>query len=385
MNSRKLSFFIKESVSFISYLLVGIFSCVLAFFLVIQFLNPALSKTQNREPILLAKDESQDAKGILKNVLNSFKNVMRNNFGDSSNKLKETQNRPLPENASVPSGDLPPSEIPENTSVPSGNLPPPEIPENTSVPSGDLPPPEVPENTSVPSGDLPPPEVPANTSVPSGDLPPPEVPENASVPSGNLPPPEIPENASVPSGNLPPPEIPANTSVPSGNLPPSGVPENTSVPSGNLPPPGVLENASVPSGNISLTEAQSPVLEVETFMSPFIYDPERRRDPFEDPTILKDIENIVFVPKTPPEEYDLSQLQLKGIIWDINSPKALFQLPGQGGFYTLLRGDKVGKNGTIFEIREDEVVIVESIVKVSGSEKVKETDVKIIKLDRLKL
>ncbi len=256
MNNKKLSFFITESISFISYLLVGAFSCTLAFFIVIQFLNPALSENQNEDQILLSKDNS---KSFLKNIKDGVVGIMKNKSGTESKQPKKIPEAAKPNSGAVPSGELPPEAAKPNL----------------------------------------------------------------------------------------------------GAVPPDGS---------------------------SSTEAQSPVLEVEVFMSPFIYDPERRRDPFEDPTaISQTAENIVFVPKTPPERYDLNQLKLKGIIWDIKSPKALFQLPGGGGFYTLLRGDKIGKNGIIFEIREDEVVIIETIFKVYGADKVKETDIKIIKLDRLKL
>ena len=355
MADQKISFFLKETLSFFSYIVVGFVACFLAFLIVVQFLNPALSEDKKNQ-IQLAQNKGKNqlsniVEGIKKNVSDAVKTLTSNRAQQAPAKPQKAMppsgNLPAPQESlpAPPSGDLPPS--------PSGNLPAPQesLP---APPSGDLPPP--------PSGNLP---APANAN-----LPPP--------PSGNLP---APANANLPpspSGNLP---APANA-----NLPPS--------PSGNLPAP--QENLPAPpSGNISKPSPPSELssqggsgstVEVENIMSPFIYDPEHRRDPFEDPTEVKESETIVFVPKTPPEEYNLNQIKLKGIIWDTKSPKALFQLPGEGGFYTLLKGDKLGKNGTIFEIREDEVVIVETIVKVTGKAKTEaESQVKIIKLDRLRL
>ena len=329
MYNKKSSFFIREFGSFISYLLVGGFSCALAFFIVIQFLNPALSENQNRDHLLLAENKSSSTKKTLEGIKNNFVGIVKQTFSDESKKLKEVQERVPPNNQLPPSGEVPPN----NQLPPSGEVP----PNNQLPPSGEVPP----NNQLPPSGEVPPNKL--------GEVPP----NNQLPPSGEVPPNKL--------GEVPP----------NNQLPPSGeVPPNNQLPS---------------SEELSATEGQSPVSEVEIFMTPFIYDPEHRRDPFEDPTILQSAGSIVFAPRTPPEEYDLNQLQLKGIIWDIKSPKALFQLPGIGGFYTLLRGDKIGKNGTIFEIREDEVVIVETIFKAIGSDKISESDIKIIKLDRLKL
>ena len=60
-------------------------------------------------------------------------------------------------------------------------------------------------------------------------------------------------------------------------------------------------------------------------------------------------------------------------------------MPNNAGYYTLVKGDKIGKNGVIFEIREDEVVIVETISIGVGPNEREETKIKIKKLDRLKL
>ena len=130
------------------------------------------------------------------------------------------------------------------------------------------------------------------------------------------------------------------------------------------------------------------LVEVESYMIPFIYDPINRRNPFEDPLTKRlklkgPIVKEIIKPPTPPELFTLQQIDLKGIIWrTTESPKALIKLP-DGAFYTLLRGDRIGKNGVIFEIREDEMVVLETKTKSAGSKKIQNTSITIKRMDRL--
>ena len=67
----------------------------------------------------------------------------------------------------------------------------------------------------------------------------------------------------------------------------------------------------------------------------------------------------------------------------MKNPKALFKLPNNAGYYTLIKGDKIGKNGIIFEIRESEVIIVETSYIGSGAQRKEKQIVKIKKINRL--
>ena len=133
-------------------------------------------------------------------------------------------------------------------------------------------------------------------------------------------------------------------------------------------------------------------LEVQTYMEAFPYDSSDRRDPFEDPTYrpvvapekgVIDEGAIVFTPRTPPEEYNLDEMSLKGIIWNNKTPKALFELPNSVGYYSLVKGDKIGKNGVLFEIRESEVVVVETNIIGKGENKKEERVIKIKRINRI--
>ena len=212
--------------------------------------------------------------------------------------------------------------------------------------------------------------------LPSGEPPPQEV-GSAGTPSGELPPQEV-GSAGAPSGELPLQEV-GSAGTPSGELPSEETgdavsPEN---------PAEFDEQEASPQSEVSL--------QIQSDMAPFNYENSGSRSPFDDPTrrgvpgeVLDPKGEVkIVIPKTPPEMYDLSEIKLKGIIWNIKNPKALFELPSGEGHYTLIKGDRIGKNGLIFEIREDEVVIVETFYKEDDDPT--ERVIKIKKMDRLRL
>ena len=278
-------------------------------------------------------------------------------------------------------------------------------------------------NSQVPDLALPPeaanPGV-ANPQAPDLALPPeaanPQNP-NSQVPDLALPPeaanpeaanPQNP-NSQVPDLALPPeaanpeaanPQNP-NSQAPDLALPPEAAnPQNpnSQAPDLALPPEAESASSENPSNELQDTENEldpdsqatdalsQTLIELKSFMAPYIYEPSNRHDPFEDPTVQLFIDSGAPVAlKTPPEEYSLEQIKLKGIIWDTKAPRALFKLPNQDEYYTLSRGAKIGKNGIIFEIREDEVVILETALKSKGSFENQTRIIKILRLDRLKL
>ncbi|MEO0335779.1 MAG: pilus assembly protein PilP, partial [Pseudomonadota bacterium] len=62
----------------------------------------------------------------------------------------------------------------------------------------------------------------------------------------------------------------------------------------------------------------------------------------------------------PLQRFDLDQLNLLGIIWDISDPKAMFKDPN-GEIHIVGLEERIGrKNGYIAVIREGEVVVVEA-------------------------
>lgn len=94
----------------------------------------------------------------------------------------------------------------------------------------------------------------------------------------------------------------------------------------------------------------------------FDYDPRGRRDPFAQPVPDKPVaQGVEHGPTLPLQKYELSQLSLIGVIWDVRKPKAMLKDPA-GATHIVGPNTKIGpRNGYIAVIREGEIVVVETI------------------------
>lgn len=154
----------------------------------------------------------------------------------------------------------------------------------------------------------------------------------------------------------PPPPLPpgADPNLPAAALPGDSVEPEVPV---KLEPEKITKNSDVHS---------EMTMEVEGFLAPFSYDNENRRDPFRE---YKEIalpsaqleEGGMVGPLSPLQKYDLEEVQLVGIMWDVKQPKAMFLDPNEQ-IHIVGKDERIGrKNGYIAVIREGEVVIVETL------------------------
>jgi type IV pilus assembly protein PilP len=92
------------------------------------------------------------------------------------------------------------------------------------------------------------------------------------------------------------------------------------------------------------------------------YDPIGKRDPFlpyTAPQAVAECGPFQDCSSGGLERFDLDQLKLVGIIWDVKTPKAMFLDPGNVT-HVVSEQEKVGRNnGYIAEIREGELVVIE--------------------------
>ncbi len=98
------------------------------------------------------------------------------------------------------------------------------------------------------------------------------------------------------------------------------------------------------------------------FLEPFIYETRGRRDPFAQVLPERQMNrNQANGPDLPLQQYELKDLRLTGIIWDVSRPRALFKDP-KGHVHIVGPNAKLGKrNGYIAVIREGELVVVETV------------------------
>lgn len=112
--------------------------------------------------------------------------------------------------------------------------------------------------------------------------------------------------------------------------------------------------------------------------SSYVYDPTGKPDPFK-PFILEVKRSKEEADKAlqPLQRYELSQLKLVAIIWNIDNPRALVE-DSAGKGYIITKGSYVGNNqGKVTGILENEIVITEEAADIFGETKTKETRIKL--------
>ncbi len=107
---------------------------------------------------------------------------------------------------------------------------------------------------------------------------------------------------------------------------------------------------------------EEKISEIQQYLQPFQYNREEYRDPFETQGSGSPLKpGQVYGPFLPLQTYRLSEFKLKGLMWGIKNPVAIFRAP-DGEEYRLGVKDYIGENfGYVATIREKEVVIIQTI------------------------
>jgi type IV pilus assembly protein PilP len=108
----------------------------------------------------------------------------------------------------------------------------------------------------------------------------------------------------------------------------------------------------------------------------YAYDPMGKRDPFRS-FVLDRLSEESDEAKGPLEQFDLAQIQLLGVVWKTDRPRALVSDPS-GQSYVVRTGDPIGKNeGEIVAIDDNSMRVVETYVDYVGSKTTKEIEVRV--------
>ena len=101
------------------------------------------------------------------------------------------------------------------------------------------------------------------------------------------------------------------------------------------------------------------------------------RDPFRPATLRK---KAVARPRenlSPLERFELNQLKIVGVVWDMNEPRAMVE-DSTGLGYTIKVGSPIGANdGTVKAIHRNEIVVEEYYYDVYGARKKREVSMKL--------
>jgi type IV pilus assembly protein PilP len=101
------------------------------------------------------------------------------------------------------------------------------------------------------------------------------------------------------------------------------------------------------------------------------------RDPFRPSSIQTRTSNRSRDNLSPLERFELGQLKIVGIIWDIKEPRAMIE-DATGLGYTILVGTPIGgSEGKVKAINRNEVVVEESFQDFSGKKKTREVLLKL--------
>jgi type IV pilus assembly protein PilP len=101
------------------------------------------------------------------------------------------------------------------------------------------------------------------------------------------------------------------------------------------------------------------------------------RDPFRPPSIQTRTGTRSRDNLSPLERFELGQLKVVGIVWDVKEPRAMIE-DNAGLGYTILVGTPIGgSEGKVKGIHRDQVVVEESFEDVSGKKKTREVSMKL--------
>jgi len=103
-----------------------------------------------------------------------------------------------------------------------------------------------------------------------------------------------------------------------------------------------------------------------------------KRDPFQALPLKTQTKRRPRENLSPLERYDLGQLKLVGIVWDLKDPRAMVE-DSAGLGYVVKIGTPIGPNeGKIKEIKSSEVVIEESYIDFYGARKNRQVSMRIV-------
>ena len=97
----------------------------------------------------------------------------------------------------------------------------------------------------------------------------------------------------------------------------------------------------------------------------YAYNPIGKRDPFR--SFFRAVEDTEIPNPTPLQRFDIEQYKLVGVVWGIDSPRAMVQDPEQTG-HILELGTYVGKHwGRVTQISRTSVVVTEEYKEADGN------------------
>jgi type IV pilus assembly protein PilP len=136
--------------------------------------------------------------------------------------------------------------------------------------------------------------------------------------------------------------------------------------------PGSEQKTPAPSGLLDLPEKKAEPAAASRYSSA------GKRDPFQPLPLKVQAKRRPRENLSPLERYDLGQLKLVGIVWDVKAPRAMVE-DAAGLGYVVGVGTTIGPNdGKIKEIKPNEVVIEETYIDFYGARKNRQVNMRLV-------
>ncbi|MFK8138518.1 MAG: pilus assembly protein PilP [Bdellovibrionales bacterium] len=140
-----------------------------------------------------------------------------------------------------------------------------------------------------------------------------------------------------------------------------------------------VTNDQAKDSDIVVEGTQGIGIRLQDVIEQYDYNPDSKSDPFQPyqapVTVSKN--GAVEGPVLPLQKFELDQLKVVGVIWGVNDPIAMVRDPNAKLHYIRER-DKIGRNnGYVAQIRDSELIIVETFVykgEISTQTQVMEID-----------
>jgi Tfp pilus assembly protein PilP len=134
--------------------------------------------------------------------------------------------------------------------------------------------------------------------------------------------------------------------------------------------PQEAQQAAAPAAEVS------PVVMAQaTVEATYTYDPTDKRDPFRS-FILDQASELAAKDAGPLEQFDISQLAVVAVVWDLGDPRALVSDPS-GRPYVVGEGTRLGKNeGRVIKIDDNLVLVKETYVDWLGERTTKDIEMR---------
>ncbi|MDP3937650.1 MAG: pilus assembly protein PilP [Deltaproteobacteria bacterium] len=141
---------------------------------------------------------------------------------------------------------------------------------------------------------------------------------------------------------------------------------------------GPASDTPAATDEVAKTAPATKTVQEAALQAEYRYESANKPDPFRPFILLRESSKVA---ESPLRRYDLAQLQLTAVVWNVELPKAMVADP-TGRSHVIQIGSDIGKNrGIVTNIGDREVRVKETYIDYLGHESQKSVTLKIVQPD----